>query len=102
ADAVPPGLIAGGGHDATTVSGLGVGADHERLAAKVGVGARLDRGVERVHVDVRDDPHPIPFRPSNVARCLDNTLAPAVYVARIPLESDELSPRDDPMQKAVI
>ena len=50
ADAESPRLIARGGHDAP----LARAADRHRLAAKIGIVALLDGGVEGVHVDVDD------------------------------------------------
>src|SRR5207245_600982 len=57
ADAVAPGGVAGGLHDAAAVALLGVGANHDGLVTQGGVVARLDRRVVGVHVHMRDDPH---------------------------------------------
>ena len=50
AHAVLPRLVAGGAHHAARTRA----ADHHRLAAQLGPLAHLDRGEERVHVDVQD------------------------------------------------
>src|SRR5439155_13371033 len=44
-------LVAGGGDDAALV---GIAADGDREAAKRRVVALLDRGVERIHIDMED------------------------------------------------
>src|SRR5262249_39834770 len=56
-DPVPPGRVAGGGDNSPASSSLRIGADHDGATTPVGVSPFLHRGVERVHVEMRDDPH---------------------------------------------
>ena len=56
-DTVAPRQVIRGRDHAAAVSIFRVRADNERLASQRGVVTLLDRGVVRVHVDVRDDPH---------------------------------------------
>ena len=56
-DAVLPGRIAGRGDDSPPLSLLRIGADDDRSPAELRITPLLDRGVERIHVDVGDDPH---------------------------------------------
>jgi hypothetical protein len=60
-DAVRPGRVTGGGDDTASPALLRVGADDDRLPAERGVTPLLHRGVERVHVEMGDDPHRIRF-----------------------------------------
>ncbi len=56
-DAVLPGRIAGRGDDSAPLALLRIGADDDRPPAELGIAPLLHRGVERVHVEMGDDPH---------------------------------------------
>jgi hypothetical protein len=80
-DAVGPGRITGGGDDAASLPLLRIGADDKRLPAERGVAPLLHRGVERVHVEMGDDPHRTRFSEGAGTRRLSMELSSERSVA---------------------